>query len=95
MLSPGPPARPDAVVVDEEAEAKAVVCNIPSLSTPLLVFLLSHLCRQSSMLALHHPAAAIIGTRSSRKSSTVTLIGVTRGDVAPIPLLCHRRSVML
>ncbi len=53
MLPLLPPACLDAIVVDEEAEAEAVACTIPSLWTPLLAYLLSHLCHQSLMLALH------------------------------------------
>ncbi len=60
MLPLVPPACTDANVADEEAEAEAVARTIPSLSTPLLAFLLSYLCHQSSMLALHRWSGIVV-----------------------------------
>jgi hypothetical protein len=44
MLPLVPPAHPDAIITDEEAEVEVVVHTILMLSAPLLAFLLSHIC---------------------------------------------------
>jgi hypothetical protein len=53
MLPLVPPAHPDAVIADEEAEAEAVACPIPLSSTPCwpscsFVLVVNHQCRPST-----------------------------------------------
>ena len=87
-----PPARPDAVVADERAEAEAVTGPIPSLPTSCwpscaVILDVDHRCWPYipgsgsvvlCILILRRPTIAIICTHS-RQSSTVPLSSITRG----------------